>query len=215
MFSKVFSRASVASLMVAASTISALAHHPMGGKTPSNFMEGLLSGVGHPIIGLDHLAFVIAVGIAAAMIGSRFMLPLVFIVATMIGTGLHVMAIGLPAVEMIVSLSVAAVGISIIAAYRLSMPIYAGLFGLAGLFHGHAYGEAIFGAESTPLIAYLAGFGVTQYAIAVAAGYVVYDLIGKGRDAFENAPARIAGGMVAGAGALLVGEKTLTLIGLG
>ena len=85
----------------------------------------------------------------------------------------------------------------------------------AGLFHGHAYGEAIFGAESTPLVAYLAGFGVTQYAIAIAAGYVVYDLIGKGRNAFENVPARVAGGMVAGAGALLVGEKTLTLIGLG
>src|SRR5215510_12231222 len=33
---------------------SAFAHHVMGGKTPSTFVEGLLSGVGHPVIGPDH-----------------------------------------------------------------------------------------------------------------------------------------------------------------
>ena len=27
----------------------------MGGKTPSTFAEGLLSGLGHPVIGPDHL----------------------------------------------------------------------------------------------------------------------------------------------------------------
>ena len=30
------------------------------------FVEGLLSGLGHPVIGLDHLAAVIAVGCLAA-----------------------------------------------------------------------------------------------------------------------------------------------------
>ena len=29
-------------------------------------LHGLLSGIGHPIIGFDHLAFVIAVGLIAA-----------------------------------------------------------------------------------------------------------------------------------------------------
>ena len=38
----------------------ALAHHPMGGTTPTTFMQGLLSGIGHPILGLDHLAALIA-----------------------------------------------------------------------------------------------------------------------------------------------------------
>jgi urease accessory protein len=31
----------------------AFAHHPMGGLTPATFADGLLSGLGHPVIGLD------------------------------------------------------------------------------------------------------------------------------------------------------------------
>ena len=39
----------------------ALAHHALGGRIPSNFFEGFLSGLAHPVIGLDHLAFVVAI----------------------------------------------------------------------------------------------------------------------------------------------------------
>src|SRR5262249_29863369 len=48
-------------------TTSAFAHHVMGGKTPSTFVEGLLSGTGHPVIGPDHLAFLLAIGIAVGV----------------------------------------------------------------------------------------------------------------------------------------------------
>ena len=34
----------------------AFAHHLMGGRTPATFGEGILSGLDHPIIGLDHFA---------------------------------------------------------------------------------------------------------------------------------------------------------------
>jgi urease accessory protein len=44
-----------AGLLATAGTASA--HHLMGGRTPSTFADGILSGVGHPIIGPDHLAF--------------------------------------------------------------------------------------------------------------------------------------------------------------
>src|SRR5262244_1869797 len=37
----------------------AFAHHLMGGRMPSTFVEGLLSGLGHPVIGIDHLAFLV------------------------------------------------------------------------------------------------------------------------------------------------------------
>jgi len=33
----------------------AFALHAMAGATPTSFSEGLLSGLGHPVIGLDHL----------------------------------------------------------------------------------------------------------------------------------------------------------------
>lgn len=199
----------------ALSSVAAFAHHPLGGETPTTFVHGLLSGIGHPIIGLDHLAFVIAVGVAAFMIGSRFLLPLVFILATIAGTGIHLMAVDLPMVEFVISLSVAIVGLMILSGKPISLAVFGAVFAVAGLFHGHAYGEAVFGAEATPIFAYLAGFGITQYLVALLAGFVITEMVGKGKDAFENASARIAGGMVAGAGALLVGEKTLAFVGLG
>ena len=40
----------------------AVAHHVMDRNLPVTFMQGLLSGLGHPVIGLDHLAALIAVG---------------------------------------------------------------------------------------------------------------------------------------------------------
>ena len=54
-----------AGLLATAGTASA--HHLMGGKTPSTFADGILSGIGHPIIGPDHLAFLVALGIAVGV----------------------------------------------------------------------------------------------------------------------------------------------------
>ena len=59
--------ASLLTVTVASTTIiqPALAHHPFGGETPRTIAEGLLSGLGHPVIGLDHLAFTVAIGTIA------------------------------------------------------------------------------------------------------------------------------------------------------
>ena len=114
-------------------------------------------------------------------------------------------------VEFVISLSVLASGLLIITGKKVPLTAFAALFAIAGLFHGHAYGEAIFGAETTPLVAYLAGFGLTQYAIAVVAGSLIVNAIGKAQGFATNVPARISGGMVAGAGGLLVGEKVISM----
>ncbi|MET0472193.1 MAG: HupE/UreJ family protein, partial [Xanthobacteraceae bacterium] len=50
-------------------TESASAHHVMGGRTPTTFVEGFLSGLGHPVIGPDHLAFLLAIGVAVGVGG--------------------------------------------------------------------------------------------------------------------------------------------------
>ena len=52
--------------MLVLSVTPAFAHHVMGGRTPATFAEGILSGLGHPIIGVDHFAAVVAVGCLAA-----------------------------------------------------------------------------------------------------------------------------------------------------
>lgn len=183
----------------------AFAHHPGGGMMPTTMTEGLLSGVGHPIIGLDHLAFVVAVGIAAVLIGRRFVAPLFFIIATLVGTGLHLASVNLPFAEVVIALSVALIGFVVLSGRALPLAALAALFSVAGLFHGFAYGEAVFGAESTPVVAYLTGLGITQYLVALVSGFVVVDMIGKGAATSSNMSARLTGAMVAGAGCFVVG----------
>lgn len=154
-----------ACLVLTAETASA--HHMMGGRTPSTFMEGLLSGVGHPVIGPDHLAFLVGVGIAVGIGGLSLLSPLLFLVSMACGVAAHVAAISIPGAELIVAISVLTAGLLLV----LPRPIHAGwwmaLFVVAGFFHGYAYGESIYGAEPTPLIAYLAGLVVVQSALTV------------------------------------------------
>ncbi|MDB9527329.1 HupE/UreJ family protein [Oscillatoria sp. CS-180] len=177
---------------------SALAHHPLGGDTPANVIEGFLSGLGHPVIGLEHLAFVIAAGLLAAAIRQGLQIPLAFVGASLAGTGLHWMALGLPAPELIISASVLVFGILLAMSNRPNGLIVLGLAAIAGLFHGYAYGEAIIGAEMGPLFSYLLGFALIQMAIAFAA-YGITKQIGK-RDHHQGLHLRFAGFTLVGIG---------------
>lgn len=145
------------------------AHHAMGGRTPSTLFEGLLSGLAHPVIGLDHFAFVVAIGLLAIGARSRLAVPALFVATTLLGTALHLMRVDVAAVEALVALSVFAVGVLLATDRRQPLALLLPLAALAGLLHGYAYGESIVGAESTPLFAYLLGFGLVQFAIALAA----------------------------------------------
>ncbi|NEQ38343.1 MAG: HupE/UreJ family protein [Okeania sp. SIO3I5] len=148
---------------------SAMAHHPMGGKTPANFWEGLLSGMGHPIIGIDHLAFVVAVGLIAAKIPNGILILASFLATAMLGTGIHLLSIDLPLTEIAIALSVVGFGAMLVLKPTLKTSLLIMFAGVAGIFHGYAYGEAIIGVEMTPLLAYLIGFTAVQFFIALLA----------------------------------------------
>lgn len=150
----------------------AFAHHPLDGRLPTNFFEGILSGFGHPIIGFDHLAFIIASGLLAAKIGRGIFIPIAFIIATALGAIIHLQAIDLPVPEIVIAASVVVFGtLLVMGKNKKQSPNYyvmvVGLAALAGIFHGHAYGEGIFGAETTPLMAYLLGFTMIQMVISL------------------------------------------------
>ncbi len=152
----------------------AFAHHPLDGRLPANLFEGIMSGVGHPVIGFDHLAFVIASGLVALKITGGILIPLAFVVATGLGAGIHLASIDLPIPEIIIAASVVIFGILLAIKGKQQKNLNYGLkitalAGLAGLFHGFAYGEGIFGAEPMPMIAYLIGFIMIQIVIALGA----------------------------------------------
>jgi urease accessory protein len=145
------------------------AHHPMGGMMPETFWQGFLSGVGHPMIGVDHFAFlVIAALLAVALKGpARFLAPLAFVAATLGGTVLHLGAANIPMVETLIALSVLGGGLLVLTRNYLGAALLGGVFAISGVLHGYAYGESIVGAESAPILAYLVGLSVIQYAVVV------------------------------------------------
>jgi urease accessory protein len=149
----------------------ASAHHLMGGKIPSTFADGILSGLGHPIIGPDHLAFLVALGIVVGVGRLSLLTPFLFLVAMACGVAAHVATLNIPAAELIVALSVLIAGILIALDWHISASAWAVIFSIAGFFHGYAYGESIYGAEPTPLAAYLVGLVAVQTGVAVAIAY--------------------------------------------
>ncbi|MEM9091150.1 MAG: HupE/UreJ family protein [Cyanobacteria bacterium P01_F01_bin.53] len=197
--------ASVAAISTLLTALPAMAHHPFGGQAPQNMFEGLLSGIGHPVLGFDHFAFAIAVGLLAAVLRRGFTVPLAFLLAALVGTGLHLGGLNLPAPELVISASVFLFGVLVITRRELSTPAVVGLTALVGIFHGYAYGEAVVGAEPTPLVAYLIGFTLVQGAIAGIAYLLSQRAIDK-----EHSVGLIsvhhAGFAILGAGAAFLGN---------
>ena len=147
----------------------AWAHHFMDDQLPQTFAQGLLSGLGHPVIGVDHAAFIVAAGFLLAPIRGGLWGVLALILGSLLGAALHLAGLSLPAGEAAVALSVILAGVLVISARRIALPWMAGGLAVAGLLHGHAYAEAVFGAEPAPLVAYLVGFSLIQFGVAAAA----------------------------------------------
>jgi urease accessory protein len=168
------------------------AHHIMGGVLPSTVWQGLLSGLGHPIIGIDHLAFIMGVGLMAHLVGRVALLPLLFVAGTVLGCLLHIQGYDLPWSELVIAASVVMAAGIVATRAQVSITILSVLFVVAGAFHGYAYGESIIGAERTPLSAYVVGFAVIQYFIAVATGTAV-DIIAARASVSETTVMRLAG----------------------
>ena len=179
----------------------ALAHHPMGGAMPATFMQGLLSGFGHPVIGLDHFAAVVAIGCIASVHARGARLVIGYIAAMMAGVFIHLMGASLPGAELWVALSVIALGAVLVARPGIGARAALALFAVVGLFHGYALGESIYGAEQTPLVAYLIGLAVVQCAMALAAMSVARMVT---RGVAETPALRLMGAGIAGIGIAIV-----------
>jgi urease accessory protein len=193
----------------------AMAHHAMGGKMPSNFFEGFLSGLAHPLIGLDHFAFIVSVGLLAAIKRQGIWIPVAFIVSAMLGTGLHLMGLNLPGVELFVSGSILLFGTLLVLKDSPNTTTVIALAAIAGVFHGYAYGESIFGAQMSPLLAYLLGFTGIQLVVATGAFKISQSFIHRNSQQQLPSNLRSAGLVICGIGlAFLSSQVVNTLFGL-
>lgn len=201
---------------LALGALPAAAHHPLGGQAMRGFSDGLLSGLGHPVLGFDHLFFVLAVGIAARLGSAPMLAPLAYLVAMAAGVVLVAGGGGLPLVEPMVLGSLVVAGGLLAAGRRLPLLLAAGF----GLFHGADFGEAMAGVEAARggvLAGYLLGLVAVQWALAVMAGAGGVRLLSITRPGAQGA--RLIGAGIAGAGVMLVLEAgegaALAALGLG
>jgi len=187
----------------------ALAHHPNGGEIPNTFAQGFVSGIGHPVIGIDHLVFVIAIGLLAALNKKLGMvIPLGFVLATAIGTGIHLQNLDLPVAELTISASVLVMGIFLAKKEQANLALLTVISAIAGIFHGYAYGESIVGAETTVLGAYLIGFCAIQFGISLAAYYLGKQVLNRATIP-NSLPLRFAGFAICGIGFSFVSSAIL------
>jgi urease accessory protein len=177
----------------------------MDGETPATLFQGLLSGLAHPVIGLDHLAIVLLLGAYCGTLRQGVAPLVAFIGASLAGCALHLAAIDLPFAEKAIATSLVLVGLVACIAFKTSRSLTMTAFAVCGVFHGYAYGESMVGAEATPLVAYLLGFSLIQLAMAAT----LYRLSSP-KDA-AAAPSQLALLRVLGAAGLTVGLVALLL----
>lgn len=195
-----------AGLMLTAAS-PAFAHHPMGGMTPETFSQGLLSGLGHPIIGMDHLAFLVVAMLLACMLkgAARYVAPLAFVGASLGGTVLHLGAANIPMAEALVAMTVVVGGVLVLLRRYPGALALSGIFAVSGILHGYALGESIIGAEATPLLAYLAGLAAIQYTMIIG-GILALDKL-----AAKSEKARMLAARIGGVATLLTGGIFLAM----
>jgi len=117
----------------------ALAHEQSG--QAAGFVTGLL----HPISGLDHILAMVAVGLWGAQLGlpAIWVLPVTFPMMMAVGGFLGLIGVPIPGVEIGIALSALALGVMVAGAFR--PPLWAAmlLVGAFAIFHGHAHGTEL------------------------------------------------------------------------
>ena len=131
---------------------------------------GLMAGLTHPFVGLDHLLAMIAVGIWAGQLGGRavWLIPLTFVSVMAAAATLASFGLLLPLMEPAIACSVLVLGLLIAGSVRLPTSVCALLVSLFAVFHGYAHGlelpqaasPILYGAVFVLATALLHGLGI-------------------------------------------------------
>ena len=142
-----------------------LAHHFMDNENPSSMLEGLFSGIAHPIIGIDHLIFLIFTSIIAYLAIKKLLLflYLLFRQLLVVFSLIHVEQ---PMLELLIIFSVLLLGLFFsLQKFSLNTLIYP--FIIFGLMHGNAYGKKIIESPFSAQFSYVIGFIIIQILICL------------------------------------------------
>ena len=148
----------------------ALAH------TGEGYGGGFVAGFTHPILGWDHVAAMVAVGLWGAFLGSPaiWILPVVFPLVMAFGAAAGIAGLPVPAVETGIALSAVVLGLMIVLAARPPLWIAAVIVGAFAIFHGYAHGTEL--PTTVNAFAYAVGFVISTgllHLIGIAFGLLI------------------------------------------
>lgn len=157
----------VAATAALALVASAAAAHVQAGQA-----SGFLTGLAHPVSGLDHVLAMVAVGLWGAQLGAPalWLLPVAFPLVMACGGFLGLLGVPLPGVEIGIAVSAVALGAAVAAEARPPLWAAAMLVAFFAVFHGHAHGTELPDGQSG--LAYSFGF-VVATGLLHAAGIAV------------------------------------------
>jgi urease accessory protein len=175
---------------------------PAMAHTGEELAGGFAGGFMHPLLGPDHIAAMLAVGLWGAFLGAPaiFILPVVFPLVMAMGGVLGILGVPLPGIEIGIAVSAVVLGLMVALAAKPHLAIAAILVGAFAIFHGHAHGtELPAGANA---LAYALGFVIATGLLHLAGiGFGLLTKYPNGRRAV-----RAAGGAIAIAGVVFLGR---------
>ena len=148
-------RHTAALFLIAASAISTGASAHTGAE--SHIHNSFLSGLAHPLFGLDHLAAMVAVGLWSALAArsagrsaGRDLLwgPVGFAAMLLVGAVMGLQGVALPAVEPMIAASLLVTGLLVVSRLRVPGLVAALGVGVFAVFHGVAHGYELAGGDS-------------------------------------------------------------------
>jgi len=151
-------------------------------------LAGLLSGVGHPLLGPDHLLFLLALGLVGLRQSGRWLIGL--LATGLAASGLGLLLPGLPGAETLVALSLVLVGLVLLdrAPRWTLLPAFA--------LHGYVLSASVLGWETTPVATYLLGLLISQGALLLLALQAVRAAAAR----WSLGQLRLAAGLLMGVG---------------
>lgn len=118
---------------------------PASAHTETAQAAGVLSGLAHPVSGLDHVLAMISVGLWGAQLGSPalWMLPITFPIVMAFGGLLGLVGVALPGIELGIAVSAIVLGLAVALEARPGIAVAAIIVGVFAIFHGHAHGTEL------------------------------------------------------------------------
>jgi urease accessory protein len=135
----------------------------------SSAWEGFIWGIANPVISLDHLAGILALGLFSARFARGSWFNITFVIAAICGQLINLTPVILPGTAIVIATCTIGLGMMLLTPISINWLAIVILSATAGIFQGYADATSIIGAGIFTVVTYIIGVTLTQTAIIMSA----------------------------------------------